>query len=324
MSERPLVSFIVLSYKQEQFIRDAIRSAFEQAYEPLEIVFSDDCSPDRTFEIIKEEVDSYRGPHKIVLNHNESNLGLAGNVNRAFELAKGLFFVMAAGDDISVCTRTTKLVHRWQDNLSPVDLVSSYFEDMDVDGKPTALTEELVKENAVYLPDVRLPVRKWRCGATGACAGYSRKLYDRYGPLDPRVIAEDAIFPFRAWLESGIALIEEPLVKHRTHDRSLYVIHRNVNLIKQAESRRLVRQQATGDKLARYKDWLRAWQIARNAKDGRVEAELEQLIRLLELEWQAYDSGRVQALRAAILSLGYRGGGRSAMRLIFRQVLCRY
>lgn len=322
MSELPIVSFFVFSYKQEQFIRDAIKSAFEQTYEPLEIIFSDDCSPDQTFEIIKEKVNAYCGPHKIILNRNEKNMGLAGNINNAFAMAQGEFFVMAAGDDISAPIRTAELVHRWQDKNIPVDLVSSFFEDMDVHGNPIDLSEALIRENVVYLPDINLPVYRWRCGATGACASFSRKLYDKYGPLDLQVVAEDGIFPFRAWLESGIALIEKPLVKHRTHAGSIYVRQRNINMLKQSESRRLLRRQALGNTLARTKEWLRAWQIAGKVADNRVEAELKQWIQLLELEWQAYDSMRMQALKAAILSLGYSGiGMRTAIRLVIRHVL---
>lgn len=322
MSERPLVSFLVFSYKQEKFIRDAIKSAYAQTYEPMEIIFSDDCSPDQTFDIIKKEIDAYHGSNRIILNRNERNMGLAGNINRAFELANGHFFVMAAGDDISVPTRTEELVRRWQNKSDPVDYVSSFFENMDENGNPIALSDALVRENAVYIPDVNLPVYKWRCGATGACAGFSRKLYFKYGPLDLNVVSEDAIFPFRAWMESGIALIERPLVKHRTHDGSLYVIHRNINKLKRSESRRLVRRQATGNTLARARDWLRSWQIACKAEGYSVEAELKQWIRLLELEWLAYDSSRMQALRAAILSLGYRKIGlRFAVRLLVRHAL---
>ncbi len=102
MPERSLVSFVLLSYNQEQFIREAVRSAFAQTYEPLEIIISDDCSPDRTFEFIKDEVDVYQGPHKVILNRNEKNLGIAGNLNQAFQLAHGQFFVMAAVYDISI------------------------------------------------------------------------------------------------------------------------------------------------------------------------------------------------------------------------------
>ena len=42
--ERPLISFVVLAYNQESFIREAIEGALTQTYSPLEIVFSDDCS----------------------------------------------------------------------------------------------------------------------------------------------------------------------------------------------------------------------------------------------------------------------------------------
>jgi glycosyltransferase involved in cell wall biosynthesis len=322
MPKQPLVSFLVFSYNQEKFICDAIKSAFEQTYEPMEIIFSDDCSQDRTFEIIKKKVGAYRGPHKIVLNQNENNLGLAGNINRAFEMASGLFFVIAAGDDISAPTRTAELVRRWQDKNDPVDYVSSLFEDMDVNGNPIALSETLVKENAVKLPDVNLPVYEWLCGVTGACASFSRKIYDKYGPLDLQLVAEDGVFPFRAWIESGVARVEKPLVKHRTHPDSIYVIQSNLNKLKQAESRRLLRRKALGNTLARTKDWLRTWQIAGKAEDNRVEVELKKWIRLLELEWQVYDLGRIQALRAAIVSLGYRGVGvRTAVRIVIRHVL---
>jgi len=322
MPECPLVSFMVFSYNQEQFIRDAVKSAFKQTYEPLEIIFSDDCSPDQTFKIIKKEADAYRGPHKIILNRNAKNMGLSGNINSAFAIAKGHFFVMAAGDDISVPTRTVDLVRRWQNKNDTVDYVSSFFEDMDVNGNPIPLSSTLIRQNAVYLPDVNLPVYKWRCGVTGACAGFNRKLYDKYGPLDIQVIAEDGIFPFRAWLESGIAQIEKPLVKKRTHPDSLYVIQCNINKLKQAESRRLLRRQTLLNTLARTKDWLRSWQIAGKDKGTLVEVELKQWIRLLELEWQANNSSRMQALRIAIVSLGYGVVGmRAAARLVIRHVL---
>lgn len=317
---KPLVSFMVFCYKQEQFIRDAIKGAFEQTYEPLEIIFSDDCSPDRTFEIIQEEVRSYQGPHKIILNRNESNLGLAGNINAAFKLAKGEFFVMAAGDDISVPSRTGELVQRWQATPSAVDSVCSYFEEMDVEGMSTGY----IKKNVVFVPDVKQSVQRWTCGATGACAGYSRKLYDKYGPLDLRIIAEDWVLSFRAWLESGIALIEKPLVYHRTHDRCLSVIQRNFNVERNLERRRLLRRKAAGNKLARVQDWLRSWQIAGKVPDGQVEVALKRWIELLELEWQAYDLGRVPALKAAVCSLAYHGGVKVAMRLLYRNVIGKY
>ena len=67
---KPLVTFIVISYNQEAFIRDGVEGAFSQTYSPLEIVLSDDCSRDRTFEIMQELAAAYRGPHRVILNRN--------------------------------------------------------------------------------------------------------------------------------------------------------------------------------------------------------------------------------------------------------------
>ena len=71
--ERPLVSMIITAYNQEGYIRATIEGAFSQTYEPLEIVMSDDCSPDGTFAIMEEMAAAYSGPHKLVLNRNPKN-----------------------------------------------------------------------------------------------------------------------------------------------------------------------------------------------------------------------------------------------------------
>src|SRR4030042_2662400 len=314
---RPLVSFVVVAYKHELFIRDAVRSALSQNYDPVEIIFSDDCSPDRTFEIIQEEVSKYHGPKKIILNRNEKNIGIANHINRVYDLTNGQIIITSAGDDISDPNRTTLLVNRLQKKDSLVDLVCSYFEEIDINGKPTGF----VMKDVLFIPDIKKPVQQWQCGATGACLGYRRKLFEKYGPLDGHVVAEDWVLPFRAWLESGIALIELPLVQHRTHDDSLSVIHRNVKFEKNKNLRRSIRQQSTGDRLARIEDWYRSWKISGKQIDPHIEKDFLQWIKLLQLEWHSFNS-RLAALKSAILSLRYfEGGFKNSKRIFIRNVL---
>lgn len=320
MSDRPLVSYMVFSYNQEDFIRDAIKGALEQTYEPMELIFSDDCSEDRTFEIIKKEAEAYRGPHKIVLNRNEKNMGIAIHTNCVFEMAKGDFFVTAAGDDISVPERTELLVKRWQDRTSPVDLVCSYYEEVDINANPTGFIEK----NVVFVPDKSLHVRQWQCGATGACAAYSRKLFDKYGPLDPNIIAEDWVFSFRAWIESGIACIEMPLVKHRTHDASISVIHKNVRKVSSLKTRKSIMREASRGKLGRAKEWLKAWTRKHHQANDPVATQLRQWIELLKLESSGYDSSRIQALKFVFKSLFLAGGSKTAAKIFIRHVLRYY
>ncbi len=315
--DRPLVSFILFAYNQEQFIREAMDGALSQTYSPLEIIVSDDCSTDSTLEIINEMVKAYQGPHKIIVNRNDRNLGLAGNINNAFEMAAGEFFVVAAGDDISVPERTVRLVERWTKEGSATDLVCSYFEEIDVHSVPTGF----VKKSVLFLPNPDLPVHEWQCGATGACAAYSRKLYDKYGRLDPRVISEDWVYSFRAWLESGCALVEEPLVKHRLHDGCSSLMHKRIRTESQSQHRRKLRKNILGDKLARGKEWLKACSLSGKMLDDRVTMEFDRWIGLMELQWNAYDSSRIRALGLAFRALSYRGGTRRAASIVLRSVL---
>ena len=57
------VSVCVVTYNQEKYIEDACKAALAQTYSPLEIIFSDDASPDKTFDIILENVKNYNGIH---------------------------------------------------------------------------------------------------------------------------------------------------------------------------------------------------------------------------------------------------------------------
>lgn len=318
INETPLASILLLTYNQEPFVRDALRGVFDQTYKPLEIVVSDDCSKDRTYEIVRQETSAYSGPHKILLNRNERNLGLAGNFNRAVELSSGEFLVAHAGDDISLAQRTARLVECWMNKDAPVDLVCSYFEEISVDGTPTGF----VKEAVAFFPDTSQPVPKWRCGATGACAGYSRKLFEKYGPMDEHVLSEDWVLPFRAWLENGVAVIREPLLLHRTHNSSISVAQRSLKIEKDGAIRKLRRRQAAANRYGIARDWLRAWTIScKGSSNSGVVTELQRFVELSEMEFKAFDSSRLKALMLAFLT-GVRGGGVSgAARLLLRHVL---
>ena len=57
-------------------MRAAIEGAFAQTYQPLEILLSDDCSPDGTYRVMQEMAAAYAGPHRVILNRNPKNLGI--------------------------------------------------------------------------------------------------------------------------------------------------------------------------------------------------------------------------------------------------------
>ena len=102
----PLVTYLLVTFDQEAYVREAILSAFSQTYSNLEILISDDRSTDNTFTIINEVVASYGGQHRVIVRRSASNNGLASHLNGAMQDAGGVYIIVAAGDDISLPWRT--------------------------------------------------------------------------------------------------------------------------------------------------------------------------------------------------------------------------
>lgn len=273
MSLRPLVSFIVLAYRQEQFVREAVRSALSQSYEQLEIVLSDDASPDLTFEIMEEEVRHYQGPHRLILNRNPTNLGLAGNLNKAVQLSSGDLLVLQGGDDISIPTRTSRLVERWVSDWPRPELVYS-------DVTSIAPNGSVLKQRKGALPISTLEelIRGRWFIAGGCAAAYSRSLFEKYGPLNADIQYEDYVLTFRALLGTGCAYIDESLVYYRIHEHSILQTIISSEKTRSAEAKRA--RQTVAQEEERLRAWdisgkrstsLR-WRLSRNLAHARLDA----------------------------------------------------
>ena len=101
LKDASLVSYCLFTYNQECFVKATVEAVLSQTYSPLEIIISDDCSSDQTFKIIEEVVRAYEGPHQVITNRNEINLGIGAHVSSIVERTIGKFIIMVGGDDIS-------------------------------------------------------------------------------------------------------------------------------------------------------------------------------------------------------------------------------
>src|SRR5947209_20339005 len=96
------VEVLLLACNQAATIRDAAESVLAQTGPPLAIVFSDDASHDATFAILADIAAAYRGPHRVRVRRNETNLGIGAHYNRLVAESRSELLVTAAGDDLSV------------------------------------------------------------------------------------------------------------------------------------------------------------------------------------------------------------------------------
>lgn len=92
----PTVSVAIPVYNGERFLGEAIESVLEQSFTDFELLVLDNCSTDATREIAERLA---RQDDRVRFLLNETNIGAAGNFNRAFEEARGTYFAWLASDD---------------------------------------------------------------------------------------------------------------------------------------------------------------------------------------------------------------------------------
>lgn len=97
-SDAPKVSVCVVTYNQEQYIRQCLQSILDQETEfDFEVIVSDDCSTDGTRLIVSDFSERYAGIVKPIFH--EHNIGAGANYKFAHDQAIGTYIAHIDGDD---------------------------------------------------------------------------------------------------------------------------------------------------------------------------------------------------------------------------------
>lgn len=201
-SRHPLISVALMTYNQEEYVKEALLSILNQTYDNLEIIVSDDCSKDGTWGIITSEIDSYRhngGVHNnIILNKNESNLGVAKHFELILSKCHGEYIVCQAGDDVSLPQRIEVIAEAFKGNPN-VTVVSHAAIGIDDTGNQIG--------TGTMRTSVLLPL--------GAMIAYSKRVYDEFEPISETGAWEDDVYARRAQMLGDEVRIETVLMKYR-------------------------------------------------------------------------------------------------------------
>lgn len=101
MTAKPvLVSVCVVAYRSAPFIIETLDSILAQTYADLELIVSDDCSPDDTVTLCSQWLRDHGNRFvRTQLVTAQENTGVSANANRAFSCAQGEWIKIIAGDD---------------------------------------------------------------------------------------------------------------------------------------------------------------------------------------------------------------------------------
>lgn len=219
VEEYPLATLIVLFYRHEKFVEETVAGALSQTYPRLEIIFSDDNSPDRTFELLQKAVENYNGPHRIILNRNERNMGLVPHMNKLlFELSHGRFFFLNGGDDISLPDRVSSGMEYFLSAPSVMAVCGSH---ISIDGDGNELGTSGFGKDSLLRADDRNYLRSPSFMTGGAALAFRKEVLDSFGRLSDDCQTEDSVLRFRAILMGPTLRSSRLMLKYRTHGSNL-------------------------------------------------------------------------------------------------------
>lgn len=185
-----LVSIIVLSYNNLDYIKENLDTIIEQDYNNIEVIIADDCSRNFNTEIYKEYIKKRNKGNIRYVNiySNKENLGTVKNINNAIKLAKGEYIKLIAADDAFYCNNTISTLIEFLQN-SPEDVLVTNIQICDEQLNPL---EEYTKKNSLN----SIPKEEWACPikmykrlATGnfiPAPGvlFKKKFFEKFGYFD--------------------------------------------------------------------------------------------------------------------------------------------
>lgn len=211
------VAFFILAYQQEHCIAECLESALAQDYPNLRIIVSDDSSSDRTSEVIRDLLCSYRGPHKTLFIQQPKNLRIH-HVNALMpEFTKEPFAVMGHGDDVFHANRVSVSIRTMREEGTFSATANAIVIDEQGAGDQLAIQPDA--DHDLSLETLCRVSTNRAC--FGAGQAWRRAVFGRFGPLrlGPRQV--DQIIVFRSMLLGGASLIDEPLFRYRVHKHNL-------------------------------------------------------------------------------------------------------
>ena len=161
-----MVSVAMVTYGHEQFVEQSVESVMAQKTSfPFELVIGEDCSPDRTREVVLRLQKKYAERIRLLLP--EKNLGMMSNFIQTLQACSGQYIAILEGDDYwtdpcklqkqvdllaahpeySACFALTRVIGN-------ADTVKEFFIPARHTAKGAFTTEELLQKNSIATASV--------------------------------------------------------------------------------------------------------------------------------------------------------------------------
>lgn len=221
----PLVSVIIITYNSARYVIDTLESVKSQTWKHIELIVSDDCSTDETFQVCAEWLK--KNQHHFVktrLITSAYNTGISANCNRGLRSARGEWIKTISGDDILLPSCISdNLEHAGNSNAS---FIISDVRMMDENGFP--VTDGSINEGLrffVSIPTAKKQLKaysRWPAFLNTPTFFYKQEIMHLVNYCDEEFrIYEDMTVIFRiTGMGVKVHYMNKPTVQYRIHGNS--------------------------------------------------------------------------------------------------------
>jgi len=212
MSVNPKVSVLMPAYNAEKYVGEAIKSILNQTFRDFEFIIIDDCSTDKTWEIIQEHA---KKDNRIIIFKNEKNLKLSLSLNKGINFCNSKYVARMDADDWSYPDRLEKQFNFMENNP-----------EIGISGGAMNVCDELlnIKSTRRYnLSDIEIRKKIFRYSPfSHPLVIFKREVFNKVGSYDTNFNpAEDYELYFRVGEFYKFGNLEDILLKYRVVKKSM-------------------------------------------------------------------------------------------------------
>jgi len=205
-----LVSIVLATYNGGKYLAEQLESLFRQTYKNIEIIAVDDCSSDKTVEILNTYVKKH---HNMKVFVNEVNLGFIKNFEKGCTLSSGDYIALCDQDDYWDLDKIKKMVEA--------------IEDYQIIYCDSIVCDEDLHSKGIKISDL-VNFKSWNnclqltvfCRIYAHAMLFKKSLFDIAYPF-LEVIPPDWWLPYLSTFYGGMKYLPEPLVLYRQHEANV-------------------------------------------------------------------------------------------------------
>lgn len=207
----PKVSILIATYNQENFIKDAVLSALSINYPNFEVIVSDDCSTDKTMEVVEEIKDE-----RLKVYRNEKNIGRIANHRKLlYEYATGEYVAFLDGDDFYVDKDFLMVAVELLNKDENIVSVLGGYKDVFFNGEKKVISST---DKTIIVDGLDIFFRKVKVRYAHGAWVFRKDLIKKAEFFSGKVpIGDDLEGWFKSLLHGKVAIIPNIIFAHRIH-----------------------------------------------------------------------------------------------------------